>query len=621
MSKFFTIIAILNIQTVWSQDVEKNIESEITEVTIFLSGAQVTRAAELPARSGTTSWVISHVSPKINEQSIQVEVDPQVKLLAVSFRVNYLDTVKKSNEIFRLQQETVRLERLIAEEKDKEMVFIEEEAMLKSNKQIGGQQGVNVNDLKVAVDYFRNRMTDIKQKQQAASTRAKELGESLEMVRRQLVELKAIRPQPTGEVVIRTSARNTLRSKLKISYLVQEARWYPSYDVRAKDVDSPIGITYKANVSQQSGEDWEKVKLTISSANPTASGAKPNLAPWFLGFNNSLAARSSDPFIQPGLNPNEVRGRVVSAEDGSPLPGVNIVIKGTTVGTVTDVNGEYSLPLTADAKTMVFSFIGLQTQEVSIANRNLIDVGLAQDVAQLSEVVVTGYATSAIYGSRTGNAVQRVKRSIVATPVVRQTNVEYVIDEPYTIGSDGESRTVEMIEYEVEASYQYYCVPKLDLDAFLIAHLVNWEEYNLLEGEASLFFEGKFVGKTILDTRNTMDTLSISLGRDKNVTITREKLKDFSSRQLLGGNRKVQFAYEIQVRNKKHQDIAIRIQDQIPLSNTKEINIDKTEDSDAEYVFETGLLKWNKLIPPGRTEKIVFRYAVKYPKYSNIILE
>src|SRR5579871_310088 len=85
-----------------------------------------------------------------------------------------------------------------------------------------------------------------------------------------------------------------------------------------------------------------------------------------------------------------VTGKVTSADDGSPLPGVNVVLKGTTNGTVTDADGGYKINVPADGGQLVFSFIGLQTSEISIGDRAVVDVQLGLDVKQLSEIVVTG---------------------------------------------------------------------------------------------------------------------------------------------------------------------------------------------------------------------------------------
>ena len=173
----------------------------------------------------------------------------------------------------------------------------------------------------------------------------------------------------------------------------------------------------------------------------------------------------------------------------------------------------------------------------------------------------------------------------------------------------------------MDALYEYYCVPKLDADAFLIAKILNWDEHNFLEGEANLFFEGKYIGKSILDTRNTSDTLTLSLGRDGNVLVKREKIKDYTSRHVVGSNQKSMVGYEISIRNKKSQHLTIVVEDQIPIANDKDISVDKLEDSDAEHDGETGLLKWKKEIDPGKTELISLKYVVRFPKNSRMILE
>ena len=84
-----------------------------------------------------------------------------------------------------------------------------------------------------------------------------------------------------------------------------------------------------------------------------------------------------------------VAGKVTSADDGSPLPGVNVLLQGTTVGTVTDAGGTYTVVVPDGKGLLTFSFIGLLTQEVEIGDRTVLDVSMATDVRQLSEVIVT----------------------------------------------------------------------------------------------------------------------------------------------------------------------------------------------------------------------------------------
>ncbi len=89
----------------------------------------------------------------------------------------------------------------------------------------------------------------------------------------------------------------------------------------------------------------------------------------------------------------EITGTVVAADDGAALPGVSVVVKGTTIGTVTDFNGQYTLNVPQTATTLVFSFVGMLTQEVEIEGRTVIDVALETDAIGIDEVVVTAYAT------------------------------------------------------------------------------------------------------------------------------------------------------------------------------------------------------------------------------------
>lgn len=194
------------------------------------------------------------------------------------------------------------------------------------------------------------------------------------------------------------------------------------------------------------------------------------------------------------------------------------------------------------------------------------------------------------------------------------TNLLFEISLPYNIPSDGKQYSVSVQEYTMEASYKYYAAPKLDNDAFLLAYITNWEKYNLIAADANIYFEGMYVGKTYINTASTGDTLQVSLGRDKNVSITRTKLKDYTEKKIVANDKKETHAYEIVVKNKKKKEIEILIQDQIPVTTNKEIIVELQEKSKAEYNAEKGFLTWNLKIKPGADEKIKFSYTIQYPK-------
>jgi uncharacterized protein (TIGR02231 family) len=204
---------------------------------------------------------------------------------------------------------------------------------------------------------------------------------------------------------------------------------------------------------------------------------------------------------------------------------------------------------------------------------------------------------------------------------VNATNFEFEISLPYTIKSGGKSAAVQIQEYSLPATYEYYAAPKQDLTAYLLAKVTGWEDYNLLSGYANLYFEGTYVGKSYIDVKSTKDTLDFSLGRDENIVITRTKQKDYSTHQFIGNNRKESFAWEISVRNKKKTAINITIQDQLPLTTDKDIEIEKGETSNATYDETQGFLTWKFSIKSAETKKMNFSYSVKYPKDKNVYIE
>ena len=166
----------------------------------------------------------------------------------------------------------------------------------------------------------------------------------------------------------------------------------------------------------------------------------------------------------------------------------------------------------------------------------------------------------------------------------------------------------------MKADYLYSVAPKLDPDAFLLARATGWEEFNLLPGEANIFFEGTFVAKTFIDPNSVKDTLAISLGRDKRVVVKREKLKDFTSKKFIGANKREAYAYEIAVRNTKSEPIKILIEDQVPVSQNSQIEVTVTDIAGAKYNKETGKLQWEQMIQPNASTKTVYKFEVKYPK-------
>jgi uncharacterized protein (TIGR02231 family) len=253
-----------------------------------------------------------------------------------------------------------------------------------------------------------------------------------------------------------------------------------------------------------------------------------------------------------------------------------------------------------------------------------------RDYNKLEEVVVVGYGIEKLQGKLAGVQVSSsptIKiRGTSSVPVEvnsqqAQTSLLFDIKEIYTVPSDGKLTTVEIGNYDMPATFLYNAIPKLSKNVNLKAEIIDFADLNLLSGEANIFFDGTFLGSSLIDLQQAKDTLSISLGNDKNVIITREKQKEFKEKQFLGSSEKVTRDFLITIKNRKNKAIDLIVFDQLPISTIENITVEKLEISGAELDEKTGKLTWKLKLQPNEEKKLSLKYQVKYPKNGKINLE
>ena len=596
------------------------VTSEVESVTVFLDGAQVTRMARVSLRPGDKQYRLTDLSPYIDPQSIRVKAEGDFMIKSVYYQRNYLDSTQLSGEE---QPLVVRLDSLrhrIARKQADRAVLEEEQALLVANRSLSGvNERVSVSQLAAVADFFRTRFTTLKQQQTTVDFELEALESERTRVAQQQATLSGQPEEPTGEIIVTVLAKQPETVTLAISYTVGQASWYPTYDVRVIDVDSPVRLLYQANVHQRTGEDWNDVTLTFSNANPQQNSTKPVLNPWYVDFYQPTVNRL--PMGSANYSGSQVRGQVTSVS-GEVIPGANVVVKGTTVGTVANVDGYYQLALPQNAQALVFSSVGYRSQEVPIYGEE-INVALEEDIQTLNEVVVIGYGDD-LAGRTAGVAVEEKRdrsQPVPVSAVAQPTTVSFSVDIPYTIPSDGENYTVEMQDLTIPADYEYFCAPKLSTDVFLTAHITDWEQHHLMAGEASIFFEDTFVGRSVLDVDQPSDTLTVSLGKDQGISVLRTRVDDYSEKNFLGTSRSERVGYEIALRSNKAQEVTVVVEDQLPVSTNEQIRITPVKTSGADYQKDTGLLTWSVKLPPAETKRVEFAYEAKYPKGKRVVLD
>ncbi len=529
MKKAIIAIVLLGLiqQCIYASN-EVIIKPNLTEVKVFLRGAELKQIAKVKLEKGINEVVLTGIAQNIDRNSINVSGKGDGVIISVAQRFDYMRSPEKHPDVKVLEDSLEFLNKSLSIKQNDSDVLKYELDLILANKSIGNEKiGVSITELQKMADFFRKKITEIKTQLLTVSLDSKKIQKNIDRVNKQLGELNNQLNKPSNEVAVSISAKNSGTFDLELSYIVYDAGWIPNYNIRVEKINTPAQLNYIANVYQNSGFDWNDVNIVLSTRNPNRSNTKPELYPWYLDFLQSITVRE--------------------AKAGS-------MMKAVTMDNVMAV----AAPQT---ESMADYFQAVETQ-------------LA---------------------------------------------VEFTPSLKYSIPSDNKQHSVAIKDYTVKANYEYYAVPKLDGNAFLVAQLTDWSNYNLLPGEVNIYFENSFVGKTYINPETTKDTLVVSLGRDENITVSREQQKDFTEDKFLSGDIERIFAYEIKVKNNKKGAIKLTVEEQIPISQQEDIVVKMIDPSGGMFNQETGGLKWNLNLEAGKSvaKKLVF--SVRHPKDKQII--
>jgi uncharacterized protein (TIGR02231 family) len=530
-------ILFLSVMSNMLADTDKDIKGEIKHITVFPDRAQITQEAAITLTPGKTVLRLTGLSPYIDAQSVQVKGLGDFTILSVNHQNNYLQNLETSPEIANIRSQIEALSLKIEDEKTAIDILKEKESFLSANKVFAGKENSFTSEqLKSMIDLYSSNIEQIRLNILKKNRLIKDYETQVAVLQKQVSEKLGAKQLPSGEIAVTVLSEKQVNGKITCNYIVSNAGWYPSYDIRVDDISKPVTIYYKANVFQNTGIEWKDVNLSFSNATPWLAGNVPVLNPWYVDFY---------------------------------------------------APAQYNMMMDVATK-------GARTIAPSMAEASKSEM----------EEVNTPEAQAVLVGKSVG-----------------ETSVTFDIAVPYTVASDGKVTTVEIQRISTPADFKYVTVPKLAQIAYLTGNITGWEKESLLSGEATLYFENTFVGKSSLDVSQQSDTLSISLGNDNNIIIKREKRKDFTSTKMIGANRQVTYSFLITLRNNKTNSIRITVNDQIPVSSNSSITIDPVELSGGKLNSQTGDVKWDLEMKPQENRQLILTYTVKYPKDKNVIFE
>lgn len=644
--KFIRLAVLMLLPLISFSQAEVMLKSSIEKVTVYTRGAQVSRKANVTLQKGDNTLVFEKLSPVLDENSLQFSGKGDYSLLSMNFDIRYNENRNKE-EIVRLNTQLKDLSDKVEASKDALAVAVSEEQVLVNNTDFDVWEGMNVEQLKSGVNFVRDRLLEIKKRKQQLRNDIDDYNQQRQRIINQLQSARIAEAQPNAVVIVKIKSDQAQNVEAELSYVVADASWTAYYDLRVDNIAEPLQIDYMANVSQNTGEDWDKVKLTLSTGNPYEDGQLPVLNPWYLNYSGNRYSRSVP--IQPNPTRNGVTGRVsgvvIDASTTEAIPFANIIAKDQqgmmVAGTNSDMDGRFNLDLKNPATLIEVSFLGYNKYAQSLSQDQFYTIRLSEAAEALNEVVIA-------YDRPATRRISSESIDLMSTPMfidgmsVRGSvemggrpaqlgdaafkisqnpiNLKFEVNTPYDVPSDGGQYKVKIITYDKEVDYIYQAVPKLNEHAFLTASIVGWENLNLMDGKAGIYYEGNYLGETMLKVSEASDTLKISMGKDKNVVVKRRTIEETSSKKLLSGKVEELFHYQVQVRNNKPAPIRLQIMDQFPVSGNTDIVIEREESSGGKVDDKSGFVTWDLQLEPAQESKLDLIYKVRYPKQRTVNL-
>jgi uncharacterized protein (TIGR02231 family) len=568
INKIISTTLFLSISIFGLSNTPVKIKSKIKKVVVYQQGAQIQRRANYTVSKGINKIYIESISPQIDANSIQITATGNIILLDSKYSVEYpkpaLDNTSSNIIPLKIRKEIASLTDSIFDYSYKSMgiqykidVLNSEKRIIENNGTIKGSGKVN-DSIPLLVD-------------------------AIEFYHQRMNKINFELLKQTKEKAVLKKTQNRMNARLQTlnsynrnNHLTPPSNKPPVYKititVSAKETTSGrVNISYLVNnagwipqYDLRSKAIDNTIDLTYKAQVYQNTGIKWNNIRLSLSTNNPYANKT-----KPELQPWYVY---------------------------------YANNYSHRAKQKSISYSTKDKKE--LAPQTIQSEGLAETNDSEMEIYEEKATTSAKF-------TQMIEQLI---------SVEYAIDLPYTIESNNERYMVLVDSKTLKTNYKYYAVPKIDLSSYLVAQITDLDNLNLIPGDATIFHDGAYLGTTYLNPSIMSDTMNLSLGKDPKVLLKRTLLKKESKQKVIGDKIIKTYAYTIEIKNHKNKTTKITVQDQLPITQNTEIEIEVVNLSKGKQNKTTGLIEWDLKLKAKETKKIDLIYTVKYSKNQNINL-
>ena len=565
----------------------------ITAVTVYTNRARITRSANIDLEQGETTLVLSGLPEVMDADSVRVsgkgagitirgvDVKPDVQEESVSKK-----SLQQTFNDLRKQAKVLEHELQTLDEKIDYYKSLKKQASEDSGTALLKDE-TSFERVTAIADYIQEQLKTAYAQHRETGYQWGALNDQIKAIQ---IRMADDQPQETkrGQAIhIAVEAETAMTFTYEIDYLVQNAFWKPLYDVRLLE-DKSVELTYMARITQETGEDWQEVALSLSTARPALQSHLPKLGAWYVGatYNEAYPNRYGTVSRFQRLN-LEIRDEVNSLQDT--IDAMEQATEQQPYAPSYDTDDDYEGEV----------FYGTERRR-----RVLNPVGAAAGLVG----AMTSAAKSVMPQDRAAN----VSQTSIA-PNTSGAIVTYTVGTPVSIPGNGEPHKTTIVITGLKAELDYLTAPRLAPEAYLRATITNTSDYTILPGEASVFHENDFVGKTQLITIAPNDEFKVQLGVDDRIKIERELIKRDTSSRFIGTMAQTNFQYVIKLKNLLPEKAKVTVQDQFPVSKSSKINV-KLDSVSPKPKDESDLhiLTWELELEPQQEQTINLAFTVEH---------
>jgi uncharacterized protein (TIGR02231 family) len=547
----------------------------ITKVTVYRGQALVTRSVEADLPAGTSELVVKDLPAGIVPESLYAQTSGNVKVLSVRYREQAVKEDTRE-EVKELEHEIERISNEIrhAERNHKHGGNLWEKYDGLWKLAIDGEK-VDLNhgllqaeQIESLSRYLEEKWNELHEEALGLEDHLSELRKELEVLNRKRAEVDSAHSRTERKAMLSISKDDGKQARIELHYLVNNASWQQQYNLRANPKKESVLIEYNAVVNQTSGEDWEGVALSLSTAEPTMVSEPPVLEPMLVGLSRLDRGQQQEQqrmFMQADNIARQHKARKSNIKMGN--------------------------------------FANAALNDLAVRNQEFFLQASAREVREF-------------------------QRQVAEVSRIEGVSVTYDLPGKLSLPSRSDQQLVSIAAVTAKAEFTLVATPLLTDYVYLQAELLNASDKILLPGEASMFRNGEFVGKSRVPQVTMGEKFTAGFGIDSQVQVSQE-LED-KTRRIQGGNQIDTYNYRIAINNYKAAAVRLRLLDRLPHADSDSVKIEvvKTKpklSKDAEYLRtgrKKGILRWDLELKANTVDEnatiVKYTYTMEYDRNMQI---